>query len=437
MDSGGESGKRVVPESGSGLASRAGFPYIPESVVVELLIRLPMKCIFRCKCVCKQWRSLIDAPSFAISFVSRIASLSAQPKLWTLLYKCIHAQEIPHERGFFRNLLSNDVGLACLTKPDLPASAQAHGAEVYGTLDYIIAMDGNGLLLCGSNSGLHLGRYYILNPITKQYVEIPPSKRPFPHCCVGFISQVKNSVVTSYKVIRLEDGRGKTSILKLDIFSSETGEWGDIDIPFEQQLHLLPLWKMPVVLKEILHFMDRELGILAYDPYKGPHSCRIIKLAGDIDRYWSKSVDVNTILFDVHHGLLRFFVVSNAFNDGYRIRMWTLCDYEEGLWLFEHCIRLNEVACDISFPSSSYLVPIAFHPFDSDTVYLGHGRSVLSYDYLSQQLLELDTNVTLQTDDVTLETDEVTLKNDIHWYLVYHFVLPLWPVSIQASTIKV
>ncbi|XP_027155888.1 putative F-box/kelch-repeat protein At4g22430 [Coffea eugenioides] len=415
MDSGRESGERVVPESGSGLASRSGFPYIPESVVIELLIRLPMKCVFRCKCVCKQWRSVIDAPSFGLAFVSRIASPSAQPKLWTLLYKCIHADEIHHEHGFFRNLFSNDVGLACLTKSDLPASAQAHGTEAYGILDYIIAMDGNGLLLCGSNCGWHLGRYYILNPITKQYVEIPPSKRPFPYCCVGFISQMVGEKPASSSLI---------------YFSSETGEWRDIDIPLQQVLQLLPLRKMPVVLKEILHFMDRELGILAYDPYKGPHSCRIIELPGDIDREWSKRVDEKTILFDVHRGHLRFFAASNAYNDGLRISMWTLSDYDEGHWLLEHRISLSELACDISFPDSPYLVPITFHPFDSDTVYLGYGRSILSYDFLSQQLRELDNNVTLQTDNVTL-------KKDIHWYLVYRFALPLWPVSIQASTIKV
>ncbi|XP_027157041.1 putative F-box/kelch-repeat protein At4g22430 [Coffea eugenioides] len=418
-------------ECGTGLASRSGLPYIPESVVVELLIRLPMKCVFRCKCVCKQWRSLIDAPSFGHAF-SRIASpfTAAQPKLWTLLYKCIHGEEIRHEHGFFRNLFSNDVGVACLTKSDLPPSAQAHGTDVYGILDHIIAMDGNGLLLCGSNSGWDLGRYYILNPITKQYVGIPPSKRPFAHCRVGFISQVKDSVVTSYKVIRLEDGGGRTSILKLDIFSSETGEWRDIEIPFQQVLQLFPLWKMPVVLKEILHFMDRKLGILAYDPYKGPHSYRIIQLPGDIDREWSKSVGTKGILFDVHHGRLRFFVGSNAYNDGYRISMWTLSDYEEGLWLLEHRINLREAACDSSYLRSSRLVPIAFHPYDSDTVYLGYEGSFLSYDYQSQQLLELD-------DNVTLPTDNVTLRKEIQWCFVYRFMLPLWPVSIQASTIKV
>nr|XP_027066622.1 uncharacterized protein LOC113692409 [Coffea arabica]XP_027066623.1 uncharacterized protein LOC113692409 [Coffea arabica] len=128
---------------------------------------------------------------------------------------------------------------------------------------------------------------------------------------------------------------------------------------------------MPVVLKEILHFMDRELGILAYDPYKGPHSCRIIELPGDIDREWSKRVDEKTILFDVHRGHLRFFAASNAYNDGLRISMWTLSDYDEGHWLLEHRISLSELACDISFPDSPYLVPITFHPFDSDTVYLG------------------------------------------------------------------
>ncbi|KAL3535229.1 hypothetical protein ACH5RR_003690 [Cinchona calisaya] len=184
MDSGGESCERVVPESDSGLGFIQGYCYIPKWVLVELLIHLPVKCIFRFKCVSKQWLTLNSDPSFGCAFVSRIKFGPMQPRPWTPLYKCIYAEEIPREHDFFGNLFSSDVGLGCLTKFDLPASAQAHELEVYKVLNYIIARDDNGLLLCGSH-GRGLGNYYILNLVTKQCVKILLSKRPFVYCLAG------------------------------------------------------------------------------------------------------------------------------------------------------------------------------------------------------------------------------------------------------------
>ncbi|KAK3417199.1 hypothetical protein EUGRSUZ_H02936 [Eucalyptus grandis] len=40
---------------------------IHENAVVDILLRLPAKLLVRCKCVCKQWRSLISEPGFAKS----------------------------------------------------------------------------------------------------------------------------------------------------------------------------------------------------------------------------------------------------------------------------------------------------------------------------------------------------------------------------------
>ncbi|KAL3535231.1 hypothetical protein ACH5RR_003692 [Cinchona calisaya] len=76
--------------------------------------------------------------------------------------------------------------------------------------------------------------------------------------------------------------------------------------------------------------------------------------------------------------------------------MWTLGDYEAGLWLLEHWISHDEVLCDLSF-LSSYLVPVAFHPFEYDTMYLGFGKSILSYNTISKlsKLIVLRNPVTI------------------------------------------
>ncbi|KAL3535225.1 hypothetical protein ACH5RR_003686 [Cinchona calisaya] len=119
----------------------------------------------------------------------------------------------------------------------------------------------------------------------------------------GFMTRVKDSVVTKYKVIRVEDNVWKISVLKFEIFSSETGEWRDVDIHFEQ-----------VQLNESLHFVDRKFGIFAYNPYKDPNSCRVKKLSRDIDTEYYHSADGKTRLFDIHQGYLRYFEVSHDSN---------------------------------------------------------------------------------------------------------------------------
>ncbi|KAL3535230.1 hypothetical protein ACH5RR_003691 [Cinchona calisaya] len=105
--------------------------------------------------------------------------------------------------------------------------------------------------------------------------------------------------------------------------------------------------------------------------------------------------------------------------------MWTLSDYEAGLWLLEHRMSRNEFLCDISFLSSSklVLVPVAFHPFDFETVYLGRGKSIFSSNIQTRELIVLG--------------NPITLEMNIFWHVVYVFVLPLWPVSIQAAPSEV
>lgn len=74
--------------------------YIPDWFLVEVLSRLPLKRVFRFKCVSKQWLSLISAPSFVNLYISRV-SLLHKPRPWPFLVTaCIlRAQSslvIPH-----------------------------------------------------------------------------------------------------------------------------------------------------------------------------------------------------------------------------------------------------------------------------------------------------------------------------------------------------
>ncbi|XP_050217360.1 F-box/kelch-repeat protein At3g06240-like [Mercurialis annua] len=51
-------------------AAIAFSEYLPEEVVVQILIRLPVKCILKFSCVCKLWNCIIKSPNFISTFAS-------------------------------------------------------------------------------------------------------------------------------------------------------------------------------------------------------------------------------------------------------------------------------------------------------------------------------------------------------------------------------
>ena len=41
------------------------LPFLPEELIVEIILRLPVRSLLQFKCVCKTWKTLISNPQFA------------------------------------------------------------------------------------------------------------------------------------------------------------------------------------------------------------------------------------------------------------------------------------------------------------------------------------------------------------------------------------
>nr|GLL40690.1 F-box/kelch-repeat protein At3g23880-like [Ipomoea trifida] len=52
----------------SGAKKARSMPHIPIEVIRDILLKLKMKAVIRCGCVCKEWRSTIEDPDFKLSY---------------------------------------------------------------------------------------------------------------------------------------------------------------------------------------------------------------------------------------------------------------------------------------------------------------------------------------------------------------------------------
>jgi len=91
---------------------------IPDSLLTEILIRLPLKSIFLFKTVSKRWLSLISDPFFARYYVTRINSdsvLSRSHQLRILLFPYFLKQMIPPDTVIRFPTSFNPVGFSELS----------------------------------------------------------------------------------------------------------------------------------------------------------------------------------------------------------------------------------------------------------------------------------------------------------------------------------
>nr|GME06917.1 F-box/kelch-repeat protein At3g23880-like [Ipomoea batatas] len=50
------------------MEASASLSNLPQDIIRLILLQLPVKCLIRCQCVCKQWHSLIDNSDFKFSY---------------------------------------------------------------------------------------------------------------------------------------------------------------------------------------------------------------------------------------------------------------------------------------------------------------------------------------------------------------------------------
>ncbi|CAI9088179.1 OLC1v1022435C1 [Oldenlandia corymbosa var. corymbosa] len=397
-----------------------------EWFLFELLHKVPIKDLFRFKCVSKQWYDFISNPSFPDSYISRLPSSQRQFPImffpsWFRLAD--HDQDQDQDRTFLTNL-------------PFPRVKEV-GSDSSNPSDWFfctLAAD-KGFLLLGYTARLKINgpssgdrftnaEFYIWSAVTHQWfcLPSPPSGTVFKRENVGFITQVKSGSLTSYKVVIISYRFEHSTDVKL--FSSETGEWRRIHLHSEVPVsRLLPGWR-PFVLNNTLHWPDPiRRKIITYDPYANPNRYGTIDLP---TKGWFSTCGVS-------QGRLK---CIETIRDCWEI--WELG--EDSHWCFQTAIKINdfEIAPPFRHPGPvKYSGFEIFHPSDPDIIYL-----YLDLKANKRILIMSACNIkTKKVEPLGPSTPLFTSLNSFlvessPWFFSVQPVLveiPTWPISIPAA----
>ncbi|KAK4591065.1 hypothetical protein RGQ29_021310 [Quercus rubra] len=210
-----------VVRCSSSLLQRLSIDDLPECLLIEILTRLTLKSIFQCKCVSRRWCSLISAPSFAY-IVHRLRSSSILQRPSTLL--------ISHYIDGVRQVL--------MTSEEPEFKSLASSINQYYINSRSVSLDivhasCHDLLLCTQKELKMFSAvvcdvvYYVLNPITRQSITLPPLRRP-SNAKIGFIfRRCHDQQQFSYRVMCIPKFECESTEFKVYIFSSDTGKWSE------------------------------------------------------------------------------------------------------------------------------------------------------------------------------------------------------------------
>ncbi|KAL6610587.1 hypothetical protein ACP70R_040556 [Stipagrostis hirtigluma subsp. patula] len=312
--------RKVIPSSGMLL--------LPDELLTEVFLRLPIKSILRFRAVCRSWDALLSSELFCRLQMERTEVKPPPPKLLfvsptpnfdsTAVYSCSllgHGDELLFTLGDARG---NFVDVA---------PAPCHGL----TLLYDAVAPA----------------YYVCNAATRAVTRLPPCYDvPYATAGLGFDAQTK-----AYKVVRFFQGRGHEK----QAFYCEIYTLGDKDgdhwrpvaggVPFRFcNFARSAIWNAayrkipPVFVDGFLHWLIEPSCFI-----KMPRAAIISFSLTDETFSWVRSPpfvasEVHLVELDGHLCMVRD--LRKSFPASSMLEIWKLEDYSSGHWSLDHRIDL-------------------------------------------------------------------------------------------------
>ncbi|CAI0625895.1 unnamed protein product [Linum tenue] len=426
-------------------ASMAGFEssalcindVLSHHLLVEVLVRIPLKDVFRCMSVCKFWFSSIrDDPYFKRRFilkrVTEQASSSAEDH--QLVYAQCSIREMLLVTPTCSIVNGSDLSLNLL-----PFIA---GQDYYSsTLDRVVLGSSNGLLLCSPYKTMP-ATYYICNPLTKEWLTLPPSPhKDSPDVYVGFICdpfylvQGDDSLITlndgfGFKVVRWrysssdEDEEEDLFGMDVEVFSSDVGLWTTSRARCVKGVTstALPAPGTGISYDGRLYWLLGRCETLIYDPNKNEFLLHHITPPSDV----LCMIPLVLSLMVPFQGLSQCqgsFWAGQAWRA--ELRVYTLAD---GEWHLKHNVNILDwlPSSANSVKNTMKILPNAvqfrtMHPYDPMIAYLTVEMTLLECDFGGRTLKVVAENLGKNKEG-----------RGLMWSNVLTLSLPLWPTPLPT-----
>ncbi|KAJ4847085.1 hypothetical protein Tsubulata_040922 [Turnera subulata] len=391
-----------------------------DELLEQILCRVELKTIYRCKSVCKRWLSTISSPEFIKRYVGFQQSVTPISSRFYLAFD-LQRQGSRYSSNYRLDICKEEASSSSSSsfKFDL---CPKHPTGRPSSLDLVGAW--NGLLLFREEtfSRGDSPRYHVCNPITMDWLvlPLPPPPRPcryFPGSYqAAFIDDDDRSITTTggvpsgFKVVLIDKQYCHFRYLNVSIFSTSTGEWRRRRAECTADFYIDKggLVCCNRLLYWVAEPMWRIRRMIRYNPYKPSDKCSYIELPIS-GRYKSKPY------IGVNQG--RIMVCNEAFNQRSHLRIWELQDWTTGSWCLKHNLVLYSVR--LNLPVSDYRI-LAIHPID-DIVYLEQreDQTILSLNMKNKSKQEV-------VAPSLPEDPEAILK----WRQAFPFFLPWWQTRL-------
>ncbi|XP_059625410.1 F-box protein At5g07610-like [Cornus florida] len=364
--------------------------FFPDDVLVEILCRLPEKPLIRFKCVCKSWDYLISAfclPRVSLPLCGLFFRTYALPPHMPLITR--HASK-PSRDAFYSNLrrFDNEELIDYVSVEDNCGISGGGGGFVdseflanlpFQTTNANDFLDScNGLFLFFNSFDF---RYYVCNPVMKQYVPIPKAHCHQQHHCYAALA-FNPSESLCYRVVRIARCEMENKLV-LDIYCSNTEQWVRHRVQIDSCINGRSWIRHAVYFHGALYQLSLSKHLFRFDLNEvGVHA---------VELPLTENANRNRIgCIGVLMGRLCY-----ARKTPTTLFIWSLeGDCKAVEWALKYRINMASLINDLVLSKGLFrsrflwFQPFAFHP-TSDVIFLSIPLRILSYDLKRQRLEEV------------------------------------------------
>ncbi|KAK9922839.1 hypothetical protein M0R45_031283 [Rubus argutus] len=189
--------------------------YLPEEMMIQILLRLPIKSLLQFTSVCKSWNSLIKHNTFIKNHLN--LNLTSNKTRNAPLFLLRHVPRDPNVEQYSLHL-DND-SFQEYSKPQLPVKSFNECFRIVGSC--------NGLVLLSDDYLTETNTFILWNPSIRKSVTLPkphmPQSQHYTGYGFGFDSK-KND----YKIVQLVYEGHNRAIPEIKLYSLNSGSWKSI-----------------------------------------------------------------------------------------------------------------------------------------------------------------------------------------------------------------